>query len=289
MKRVVAYAFTALLAGAVCPASFAVPLNGAFGYTVDENGGYGVDADLGIDATEHLSLSAGAGHSKGSAESGDLSGTLLSAAASLHGARGGFSLGYDHFDDSSNYRAGTLAARAWIAAGDFELALLGRRRDMDVELTLQLPLRLLRRDVSFSANGFGLQVSYGNETFSAYAMALEYDYDREFEDFVGLIDSPQLEDRPRVEALVSSFISQAQGTIDRQAGVGGEYGFGRHSVALDLAYVHDAVLGAGSTSVALTYRNARSARVDWGVTGGVSDSDAFGQIAFLGISIGLAN
>ena len=43
-------------------------------------------------------------------------GTLLNAAASLHGERAGVSLAFDSFDDSSNYSVRTLGARAWFSA-----------------------------------------------------------------------------------------------------------------------------------------------------------------------------
>jgi hypothetical protein len=277
-----------LLLGAAAP-SLAVPLAADFGYTVDEHGGYGLDADFSLSPGEHWTLSASAGHSEGAPENGDISGTLLGVAGAFHGERAGVSLSYDLFDDRSNYQAGTLGVRAWLAAGNLEFALLGRRRDLSAGLTLRLPLRVASREVDFSANGVGLSVSYGNENLNAYLTALEYDYDREFDDFVGLLDSPQLEDRPRLEALVTSFISQAQGIIDRQAGAGIEFGFGRHSVAVDVSFVHDAVLDADGSSFAVTWRHARSAHLDLGLTVGLVDSELFGDIAFVGGSIGLAN
>lgn len=289
MKPVVTRCLAALLIVAAGAPAWAAPVTANLGYTVDENGGYGLDADFSVSPTRRLTLSAGAGYAGGTPENGDISGTLLNAGASLRGDRAGLSLGYDRFDDSSNYQAGTLGARGWISAGDFEFALLGRRRDMTVDLTLQLPARLLRREVDFAANGVGLSVSYGNEDFAAYVMALEYDYDQAFQDFMGLLDSPQLQDRPRLEALVTSVISQAQGVIDQQAGAGLEFGFGRHSVALDLSFVHDAVLDTDSRSLAVTYRSVHSARLDWGLTAGMVESDRFGNTAFLGVSIGLAN
>lgn len=277
----------ALLFG--CAIAGAAPVTADFGYTLDQDGGYALDADFTLAPSEHLTLSAGAGHSRGSEDTSGLTGTLYSLGASLDGGRAGASLGYDVFDDSSNYQARTLAARAWLTAGDFEFALLGRRRDLSVQVTLELPLRTVQRELDFAANGAGLQVAYTNESFSAYAMALEYDYDQDFDDFLALIDSPQLELRPRIEALVGSFITQTQGAIDRQAGVGCEFAFGRDSLAVDLSYAHDAVLDAASSSLALTWRRAQTAHLDWGLTAGLVDSDSFGDIGFLGMQIGLAN
>jgi hypothetical protein len=288
MHRFVNGALVALLVIAGGNAQ-AAALSAELGYTVDQDGGHALDLDLSLAPTRYLTLYAGAGQSQGSEATSDLTGTLFNAGASLHGERAGLSLAFDSFDDSSNYQARTLAARAWLAAGDFEFALLARQRDLAVEVTLELPLRTVRRELDFAGTGAGLQVSFARESFSAYAMALRYDYDQDFDDFIGLINSPQLELRPRIEALVGSFITQTQGAIDRQAGVGCEFGFGRHSLAVDLSFVHDAVLDAGSSSLALGYRRAQNAHFDWGLTAGMVDSDAFGNIGFLGVQIGLAN
>jgi hypothetical protein len=281
------FAIAALLLciGARAPA---VPLSVNFAATADDSNGRSFDADVALSPNEHLTLNAGAGYSDGS-DATDLRGALLDAGASWRGRRGGIALNYEYFDDSSNYTAATIGARAWIGAGDFEFALLGRRRDSSVKLTLQLPARLATREVDFSAVGAGLQVSYIGENFSAYAMAVKYDYDDAFNNFLDLAVSPRLFRRPRIEALLGSFLTQAQGAIDRQAGVGIERSFGRHSLALDFSTVHDAVLDAGSVSVALSFRRAQTAHMDWSVSGGMVDSEAFGTIAFAGFSVGLAN
>jgi hypothetical protein len=280
------FVLAAVFAGAQ---AHAVPLSADFAATVDDTGGRSVDAAFSISPNEHLTFSAGAGQSSGTDETADLRGTLLNAGASLHGDRGGVAFSYDRFDDSSNYQNTTLGVRAWLAAGDFEIALLGRQRDLDVELTLALPQRTLHRAAEFSAVGGGLQLSFARGNFTAYALALEYEYEDDFNRFLDLLDSPQLEVRPRIEALVGSFLTQALGAIDRQWGAGVERSFGRHALAFDVSSVHDAIIDASSTSVALTYRHAQSARVDWNVSGGMVDSDQYGNIAFLGVGLGLTN
>lgn len=288
-QRIVAAGAFASALGLACSAASALPLTADFAVAADDAGGFAVDAGFSISPSEHFTLNAGAGHSSGSEETADLRGTLLNGGGSWHGDRAGIALGYDLFDDSTNYHAATLGARAWVRAGDFEFTLLGRQRDMGVELTLELPLRTVRREVEFAAIGGGLQVAYSKEGFNAYVMAIGYDYDEDFDAFLDLANSPLLERRPLIEALFGSFLTQAQGAIDRQAGVGIERAFGRNSIALDFSSVHDAVLDAGSTSVALTWRRARSAHLDWSVSAGMVDSDAYGGIAFLGVGLGLAN
>jgi hypothetical protein len=289
MRRVDFRAWLAVLFATGGASVQAAPVTARLGYTADQQGGYALDADFSIAPLERLTLSAGAGHSQGAEATGDLTGTLYDLGLSWHGERAGISLKYDAFDDSSNYKAGTLGARAWLAAGDFEFALLGRRRDHSVEMVLELPLRTLRRELEFSATGAGLEVAYKREDFSAYVMAMQYDYDESFDDFLDLISSPVVERRPRIEALASTFITQTQGAVDRVAGAGFEFGWGRHSLGLDLTFAHDAVLDSGSTSLAVSYRTVQSARVDWGISAGLVDSDAFGDIGFLGVEIGLSN
>jgi hypothetical protein len=270
-------------------AAHGVPMTANFAVSGDDAGGLMIDADFTVSPTEHLTLMAGAGHSSSPVETVELRGTLLNAGASLYGDRAGVAIGYDLFDDNTNYHAGTLGARAWMRAGDFEFTLLARHRDLGVEVTLDLPLRTVRREMEFSAVGAGLQVGFNRGNLNAYAMTIGYDYDEDFDDFLDLAGSPLLDRRPRVEALLGSFLTQAQGAIDQQTGAGVEYGVGRHSLALDLSYVHDAVLDASSVSVVLTFRRAQSAHLDWSVSTGLADSEAYGSVAFLGVMFGLAN
>jgi hypothetical protein len=288
-KRIAAAGVFALAFGLGCEPVHAVPLTADFEVTTEDTGGVALDAAFSVSPSDRLTFKAGVGHSNGSSESGDLRGTLINAGASLHGERAGVALGYDLFDDSSNYHAETLGARAWVSAGDFEFALLGRQRELEVGLTLELPLRTVRREVGFSAVGGGLQVTFSHGSFSAYAMALEYDFDEDFDDFLGLVDSPLLERRPRIEALVGSFLTQAQGAIDRQSGAGIEHSSGRNAVAIDFSQVHDAVRDTSSVSMAVTWRRIQSAHLDWMVSAGMIDSDTYGGIGFLSVGAGLAN
>ena len=141
----------------------AVELGANFAVSADDTGGYGVDADFTLTPTENIDLRATAGYSTGPDDVGDLAGTVFGAGASLHGKHMGVTLDYDRFDDPTSYRVSTLGARAWFDAGDLRISLLGRQRDMGVELTLELPLRVLRRTVNFSALGAGLELMYSGD------------------------------------------------------------------------------------------------------------------------------
>jgi len=270
-------------------AAHAVELDANIGMSADGDGGYGVDVDFGISPTEHLSFNLGAGHATGPDQSGNLSGTTLGGGALLRNQRFGVALDYDRFDDPTNYRVATLGARGWFEIGDLRVTLLARQRDMGIELRLDLPQQTLRRELEFSAFGTGAQLSFTNDDFSIYGMALSYDYDRDFERFLALPDTPLAERRPRIEALYGSFILQAQGAIDRQLALGGEYSFGRHSLALDVARLHDAVADASSTSIGLTWRHFRSSHFDWSVTAGLVDSALVDDLAFVSVGLGLHN
>ena len=267
----------------------AVELGANFAVSADDSGGHGIDADFSFAPTGNLTLRATAGYSTGPDDIGDLAGTVLGAGASLHGERMGVTLDYDRFDDPTNYRVATLGARAWIDAGDLRIALLGRQRDMGVELTLELPLRVLRRTVEFSALGAGLELGYTHGNFDAYVMALDYEYDDAFERFTALDDGPLAERRPRIEAMLGSFITQAQGAIDQHAAAGVQYSFDRNTLALDVSTVHDAIIGESSTSLALTWHQVRSSRFDWSLTAGVLDSMSFGNVGFMTVAMGFSN
>jgi len=84
-------------------------------------------------------------------------------------------------------------------------------------------------------------------------------------------------------------LAMYQGAIDRQYGLGGEYSFGRHALALDVTRLHDAVADASSTSVGLTWHWFRSSHLDWSVTGGVIDSAIVSDMAFVSVALGLHN
>jgi hypothetical protein len=239
----------AVLLSAPAVQAGSVPLNADFSATVDDAGGHSIDADFTLSPTERLSLNLGGGQSTGADDTANLRGTLLNAGVSLHGDRAGVALSYDRFDDSSNYRSSTFGGRLSMTAGDFEISLLGRRRDMSLELTLELPNRTLSRSVDFAAVGGGLQLAFSHGNFSGYAMGMMHDYDDDFDDFLSLAQSPQLAERPLIEALVGSIVTQAQGAIDRQFGAGVGRTFGRHAVGLDVSSVRDAIDGTTSTSV----------------------------------------
>src|SRR5688572_13982914 len=267
----------------------ALDLGASFTVSADDTGGYGVDADFLLSPTENLTLRAAAGYSTGPDEVGDLAGTVFGAGASLHSEHLGIALDYDRFDDPTSYRVSTLGARGWFDVGDLRVSLLGRQRDMGVELTLELPLRTLRRSVEFSALGAGLELMYTHGDFGAYLMALDYEYDDEFDRFLAIDDGPLAERRPRIEAMLGSFITQAQGAIDSQAAAGVQYSFDRHTLAVDVSTVHDAIIDESSTSVMLTWHRVHSARLDWSISAGLIDSISLGNVGFMAVSLGFSN
>ena len=146
----------------------------------------------------------------------------------------------------------------------------------------------MRRELEFGRVGAGLRLRFSRGGFSVYAMALDYDYDDEFERFLEFADSPLLGSRPRIEALVGSFLTQTQGTIDRQVAAGRRAHL-RPAYARARRFVgaRRGATTATSRSVALTWQYAQSARLDWMVTAGLVDSDRYGNIAFASIALGL--
>lgn len=277
-----------VIAMCACDAQ-ATELGANFAVSADDTGGYGIDADFTLSPTEIFDLRATVGYSTGPDDVGDLAGTIYGAGATLHNDHLGVTLDYDRFDDPTSYRVSTLGARAWFDAGDLRISLLGRQRDMGVELTLELPLRVLHRTVEFSALGAGVELMYTGDRFGAYLMGLDYQYDDAFERFTAIDDGPLAERRPRIEAMLGSFITQAQGAIDQQAAGGAQYSFDRNTVALDISMVHDAIIDASSTSYMLSWHRVHSARMDWSISAGIIDSIGFGNVGFMSVSLGLSN
>jgi hypothetical protein len=267
----------------------AVDLGATFTMSGDDTGGYGIDADFALSPSESLTLRALAGYSTGPDDVGDLAGTVLGGGVSLHGEHLGVTLDYDRFEDPTSYRVATVAARAWFDAGDLRISLLGRQRDMSVALRLDLPQQVVRRNVDFSALGAGLELTWTRGDFGAYLMALDYEYDDAFERFVAIDDGPLAERRPRIEALLGSFIMQAQGAIDQQGAAGMQYSFGRNALALDVSTVHDAIIDESSTSYMVSWQRVHSARLDFAVFAGIIDSISLGNVGFIGCTLGISN
>lgn len=267
----------------------ATDLGANFTLSGDDTGGYGIDADFSLSPTENFGLRATAGYSTGPDEVGDLAGTIYGAGATLRNDHLGITLDYDRFDDPTSYRVSTLGARAWFDAGNVRISLLGRQRDMGVQLTLELPQRVVRRTVEFSALGAGLELMYTGDRFGAYLMGLDYEYDDAFERFTAIDDGPLAERRPRIEAMLGSFITQAQGAIDMQAAAGAQYSIDRNTLAVDLSTVHDAIIDASSTSLMFSWHRVHSARMDWCISAGVVDSISLGNVGFMSVSLGVSN
>jgi hypothetical protein len=285
----IAAALISALACGSAPVFAAVKVDASLAATVDDSDGRGIDADLGVAPGEHFNFNVGVGHFSASDETSDVTGTTWRLGAGVHGSRAGAALSYDNFEDGSNYRSATLGARAWFEAGDLTLSVIGRHRQHEIAFDWQLPQRVVRREMDFTATGFGFEASYSIGNWSGYLGAIAYEFDDSFEDFVNFARSPQVVRRPRVEALVANFITLTQGAIDREARVGVERAFGRHSVALDATQVRDAITEEDSVSVALTWSFAQSARLDWSLSGGFVDSDSLGNIAFAGVALGVSN
>ena len=120
-------------------------------------------------------------------------------------------------------------------------------------------------------------------------MALDYEYDDAFERFIAIDDGPLAERRPRIEAMLGSFITQAQGAIDGQAAVGAQYSFDRNTLAVDISTVHDAIIDQSSTSYMFTWHRVNSARMDWSISAGIVDSIGFGNVGFVSVGLGISN
>ena len=108
--------------------------------------------------------------------------------------------------------------------------------------------------------------------------------------FLDLAESPLLDRRPRIEALLGSFLTQAQGAIDRQTGAGVECSLrpatrSRWTFRMCTTPCWTRAAPASCSPVAVRNPPTSTGRV----SAGMVDSEAYGGIAFLGVGLGLAN
>ncbi|MEO8063693.1 MAG: hypothetical protein ABI821_13195 [Pseudomonadota bacterium] len=148
-----------------------MPPNAGFSATIDGAWGHSIVADFTLVPTAGLSFNLRGGQSPGAA------------------------LSYGRFADASNYLSGTPGGRRSIAAGNFEVLPLGRRRDMSADTDTRSAEPYVERHVEpqlgFLRRGWRPAAHFQPGNLSVYTMGVRYGYDDDFDDFLALAQSPQ--------------------------------------------------------------------------------------------------
>jgi hypothetical protein len=254
---------------------------------VDDADGQSYDLDLRIRPTRRWSLSAGAGTLDSSDDPTNLSAETFRAGIDFQGQWFAFGLSHDRFADSGEFVARSSGLRAALILGRTELALRAQQRQFDLAYTVTNFGTRSGREISFDADGYGIDVSYFGAAWSVYGSATQYDYETRFDQFVQLSRSPGIDRLPRLAGLVSSLLTQAKGTLDWSASIGADRSFGRHGLVADLTVLQDAIDQSTSRSAQISYRFDVSPRVNVAASLAKTTSDGYADTTSVGLTLGL--
>jgi hypothetical protein len=253
---------------------------------VDDADGTSVDLDLYWEPTEWLGLAAGMGKAESSAELADLDGDSLRAGVDLHGDSLGGRLNWRRWQDQGQFESDSVVAEVyWRTTQGFQFGLIAEQRDFTVDYSITVLNRVVPRRETFDGSGIGTQLSWYGSTWGGYLRGVTYDYDSKLDRVLAASRAPNLTRFPRIEALVASLLTRTAGAIDHDLSAGLERSFQRSGLRLDLSATRDALSGADSRSVSVSYRYALTPRFELEGTLGSVDSDDLDTIGFAGLAL----
>jgi outer membrane scaffolding protein for murein synthesis (MipA/OmpV family) len=257
---------------------------------VDDADGTSVDLDLYWQPTAWLGLGAGIGQSESSAELADLEGNSLRASVDLHGESLGGRLSWRQWQDSGQFESDSMTAEVyWRTANGWQLGAIAEQRDFNVDYTVTVLNRSIARRVAFDGQGFGAQLAWYGDTWGGYLRGVSYDYDETLARVLTAAQTPNLARFPRIEALVASLLTRTAGAIDHDLSAGVERSFQRSGLRLDVAATRDALSGADSRSLSVSYRYSLTPRFELEGTLGSADSDDLDSVGFAGLALSFRN
>jgi len=271
------------------PAGAAAQWELSTGALVDDASGYSFDIDARVAPTEQWSFAAGIGRAESSDQRAALTGDAWRASVDWQGAALGFGLGYRSWRDSSLFSADTLAADVSWSVGGGRISALVESRQFEIGYTITLPLRTQRFTQDFVDTGLGLAYSYYGDRWGGYVRALSYEHDAGLDRVITASRLPNLADFPRLQALLSSFVTRSVGSVDHHVALGVERSFSRSGVTLDLGFSRDAVTDDDSRNLSVSYRYALTPQFELEGLAGVTETDRFDALAFAGLQLRYRN
>lgn len=286
MKRIAGWSLGLLFAGQACAHSLTVStlFDGDDGRSVSLHGRF---SPIGA-----LNIGASAGHSRSRFQQGEeekFSGTTLGASADVH--LGGFLAGVsaNRWRDSGDLRSTMLHGEAgWLSDSGLALAALATNRSVRVTYTTTTLLGQTReRNVDFEGTGFGGDVSYFGETWTAGARFLDYDYGRNVQRVRNVLEGDDILRFPRLQQLLTSVATRAAGAPDRELSVMLGRQFGKFSLTADAQWQRDALTADETRGAGLTlgFLPLRYLGVD--VSAGASKTDEADTIGWVGLALTL--
>jgi hypothetical protein len=284
MKRIAGVWLGVLLAGEAWGHSLTVSglLDGEDGRSVALRGRYA--------PVEALTLGASFGHSRSrfddSAE--EFSGSTLGAAADLN--LGAFFAGAsaDRWKDSGQLRSTTLRGElGWMSDAGVAVAGLVTSRAMRVTYTTTVLGVTRERQIDFKGTGFGADLSYYGEAWTAGVGFLSYDYGQNVERVRSVVEAGSTQRFPRLQQLIGSVATRAAGAPDRELSVSLGRQFAHWSLLASAQWQRDALTADKSRSAGLTLGLTPGRHFGVDLSAGASKGGETDTIGWVGLALTL--
>ncbi len=268
------------------PAAWAGSLT--LGGMVDDDNGRSLDLSGRFAATPAWTLGAGVGHSESEFDDAKFSGNSFNASTDF--ALGAFFVGAsaNRWKDSGELRATVLRGElGWMSEAGVAISALVTSRATRIEYTATILGQIRERQIDFEGTGFGGDVSYLGEQWTAGVRFLGYDYGNNVDRVREAMESGDTERFPALTRLFGSVATQAAGSPDRELSFMLGREFGKVSVTADVQLLRDALTRDKTRSGGLTVGFRPTPRFSVDVSGGVTDSDTVGNVPWAGLSLTL--
>lgn len=278
--------YVSLLAAVMAPAAGAASLTVAG--LVDGEEGHVLDLDGRLVLTDHWAVGAGAGHGESSLEGDKFSASSLRLSTDLQFGGLFVSADAERWKDSGQLRSTTLRGEiGWMSASGIAFSALIADRRLDIDYTATILGQTREFQVDLDGTGFGGDLSYLGETWSAGLRYLAYDYGRNVERVRNIRDAAETGRFPRLQRLIASVATRAAGAPDREIALIVARQFPRHYVSSDWQMLRDAVSGDETHTFGLTFGVELGERFVLDTLAGLSDSDSTGSVPWGGLALTL--
>ncbi len=256
----------------------------------DNDDGRSIDLRGRYAPIESLVLGAGVGHSRskldGDAE--ELAGTTFGVVADLDIHSFFINATADRWKDSGTLRSTALHGElGWMSEGGIAIAALVTNHAMRVTYTNTLLGQARERNIDYSGTGFGADVSYYGEAWTAGLRFLDYDYGANVERARAVLNSSNTSRFPRLQQLFGSMATQAAGAPDREASAVLGRQFTHWSLTADVQWQRDALTADKTRGAGLTLGLMPGKHFDINVGAGVNKGGDAGTVPWASLSLTL--
>jgi hypothetical protein len=271
-----------------------------------EEDGYIVSAGIRGDFVERTSWDLSAAHADTARDLSGVATTSYDAGVSHDFGKVGFRIGLGGWDDADLVATSKVAASLDFHGKTWSFALQTELRDSDFE-PIEVNRTIVRRDgttiriaaradCGMGDTGLGARLRFSSEAWSWQLNGMSYDYDDPECSFntpaLNALRSATRGEFVQLADRVTAVLSQSAGTqllaetsfLDSRIGTSVSYtGIRRYTVQYD--HFEDAFFGSSTDTVSGGATFAVGAKYELEVYAGVTASDAFSNVAFLGFSM----